>query len=149
METVEIFLPDKVKFLLTEKSRYKVLYGGRGAERTFNMVSAMIFLLMHKPMKVLYPAVKEISFVWDIIVHNNLERYFEKKHYTIKVFNGGQIIFEKDYNKFKTYDSFNLTLLTDGLRVSEQAFLETCIVTRRKESELWIDLEAEWLTKTI
>ena len=58
METGVIFLPKKAKFLF-KPSRYKVMYGGRGAGKTMNVAEAIVILcytrmpIQNQPFRVL------------------------------------------------------------------------------------------------
>ncbi len=53
LEEQNIEFPECMSFLLTEPSRYKVLYGGRGAGKTQNIARALIILARFRKLRVL------------------------------------------------------------------------------------------------
>ncbi len=48
----EIEFPEHLAFLLTESSRYKVLWGGRGAGKTENIAAALIILASQQRLRI-------------------------------------------------------------------------------------------------
>lgn len=51
-DTLEIELPEKLHFLLTEPARYKVLYGGRGGAKTETIARALIIFSTLKKLRI-------------------------------------------------------------------------------------------------
>lgn len=53
IEEIELELPAKLHFLLTESARYKILYGGRGGGKTENIARALLVATSEKRLRVL------------------------------------------------------------------------------------------------
>lgn len=51
-DTIEIELPEKLHFLLTEPARYKVLYGGRGGAKTETIARALVIFSTLKKLRI-------------------------------------------------------------------------------------------------
>ena len=69
-ETLEIEIPEKLHFLLTESARYKIMYGGRGAAKTESIARALLILTSQKTLRVL--CAREFQNSLDESVHSLL-----------------------------------------------------------------------------
>ena len=80
---LSIEIPQKALFLLSEKSRYKVLYGGRGSAKTESIGRALIVKAISEKVRILSARPIQNSIddsvykvLCDIISEMNLDHFF-------------------------------------------------------------------------
>ena len=117
----EIMLPPKAMFLLTTKSRYKILYGGRGSAKTFSIALSLIFLSLQKKVRILCSRQIQASIadsvyktLCDAIELIGVQAFFKKTENSIKAANGSEFIFKgikNNVSEIKSLQGINLSLI--------------------------------------
>jgi len=58
---INLELPEKAYFLLTTKSRYKVIYGGRGSAKSWSIARVLLVLALNNKIRILCTRELQIS----------------------------------------------------------------------------------------
>jgi len=141
-------IPEKALFLLNEKKRYKVIYGGRASGKSWAMARASIMLAMKSKLRILCVRQFQNSIadsihklLSDSISAMGLDRYFEITQSTIRAYNGSEYIFKGIHNnpqEIKSMEGVDLCLCEESQNITDESW-EILIPTIRKEgSEIWI-----------
>lgn len=147
-EIPDIQLPEKTTFLVNEKHRYKVLYGGRGSGKSVSMVRASLILGMQRRLRILCVRQFQNSIadsihklISDSIYALGIERYFTITQNSIRGCNGTEYIFKGIHNnpqEIKSTEGVDLCLCEESQNITEESW-EILIPTIRKEgSEIWV-----------
>ena len=101
MGKVKIYIPEKCLFLLTEKSRYKVLVGGRGSAKSVSAGLALLIKGMQSKIRILCTRQIQASIkdsvhklLSDLINDYGLSGFYSVTQDTIKGINGTEFIFK-------------------------------------------------------
>jgi phage terminase large subunit len=141
------FASSKLGFLL-EPHRYKVLYGGRGAGRSWSFARALIYFALLKPIRAL--CAREIQNTIRDSVHKLLSDQIELlglgpvftiQENCIRVANGSEIIFSGlstlAAENIKSMEGISIVWMEEAQTVTDRS-LDILIPTIRKEgSEIW------------
>lgn len=107
--TLEIELPAKLHFLLTESARYKILYGGRGGAKSESMVRAAIIFASQKKLRI--ACFREIQDSIEQSVYSTIVILIQE------IWREGSWIFEWDIQKTKIISKRTLSeFIFSGLR---------------------------------
>ncbi len=149
----EFEFPDKLRFLLTHKARYKVAYGGRGGAKSWSFAKAIILLMTQKPLRVLCArefqnslADSAYKLLSDIIREHNLEGFFEIMHDSIRCANGGEVRFMgimTNPSKIKSFEGIDIVYVMEAARISMEAMRILTPTIRKPGSEIWIEFNPE------
>lgn len=139
--------PAKLRFLFQPK-RYKVLYGGRGAAKSWGVARALLIMAMQK--KLLILCAREFQNSIEDSVHKLLSDQIEKmglsSFYTIKDkeiegANGSRFIFrglKMNISSIKSFEAVDIVWVEEAQTVSKNSW-EVLIPTIRKNgSEIWV-----------
>lgn len=148
MTEINIPVIDKIKFLLTDKVRYKVLYGGRGSGKSVGVADCCLIKAMESKIRVLCARQIQASIrdsvhklLCDRISALKLDKYFYITRESIKSINGSEFIFKGVQNnvmEIKSMEGINICWVEEAQAVSDESW-EVLIPTIRKEgSEIWI-----------
>lgn len=146
-------IPEKALFLITEKKRYKVIYGGRASGKSWAMARASIMLAMQKKMRILCVRQFQNSIadsihklLSDSINTMGLNDYFEITQSTIRAYNGSEYIFKGIHNnpqEIKSMEGVDLAICEESQNITDESW-EILIPTIRKEgSEIWVCFNPE------
>lgn len=152
-ESIKIRLPEKLQFLITEKWRYKVAYGGRSSGKSFSMVVASLVKAMERPCRILCVRQFQNSIadsvhklISDSIYRLKLENYFTVTQNSIRCYNGSEYIFKGIHNnvqEIKSLEGVDYCLCEESQNFTDESW-EILIPTIRKEgSEFWICFNPE------
>lgn len=101
MDKVKINIPEKCLFLLTEKSRYKVLTGGRGSAKSYSVALALLVKGMQSKIRILCTRQIQASIkdsvhklLFDLINQYELNGFYYVTQDTIRGLNGTEFIFK-------------------------------------------------------
>lgn len=141
-------LPEKLLFLLTEKARYKVAYGGRGSGKSWTVARCLILLALKSKVRILCTRQLQTSIansvhklLSDSITLLKLEDMFEITRDTIRCKNGSEFFFkgiQNNINEIKSIEGIDYCWVEEAQSVSNDSW-EVLIPTIRKEdSEIWI-----------
>lgn len=146
-------ISEKALFLITEKKRYKVIYGGRASGKSWAMARASIMLAMQKKMRILCVRQFQNSIadsihklLSDSINTMGLNDYFEITQSTIRAYNGSEYIFKGIHNnpqEIKSMEGVDLAICEESQNITDESW-EILIPTIRKEgSEIWVCFNPE------
>lgn len=141
-------IPEKALFLLNEKKRYKILFGGRSSGKSWALARASLILAMQKKIRVLCVRQFQNSIadsihklLSDSINSMGVSDYFEITQSTIRCYNGSEYIFKgihNNPNEIKSLEGIDLVLCEEAQNFTDESW-EILIPTIRKEgSEFWI-----------
>lgn len=144
----EIMLPPKALFLLTNRSRYKVLYGGRGSGKTFSIALSLIILALQRKIRVLCARQIQASIadsvhrtLCDAIEHIKCRNFFKITENSIKSNNGSEFIFKgikNNVSEIKSLQGINYCWVEEAENVSEESWEILTPTIREEGSEIWI-----------
>lgn len=145
---INITLPEKCMFLLTEKSRYKVLHGGRGSAKTESVGRALIIKAMEKKIRVLCARQTQASMsdsvhrvLSDIIHELGLEWFFTITRDSIRGLNGTDFFFKgikQNVAEIKSTKGVNICWCEEADSITDESWDVLIPTIREPESEIWI-----------
>lgn len=145
---VKISIPEKCLFLLTEKSRYKVLFGGRGSAKTESVARALIIKAMEKKIRVLCARQTQASMadsvhrvLSDIIHELELEWFFTITRDSIRGTNGSDFFFKgikQNVAEIKSTKGVNICWCEESDSITEESWDVLIPTIREPDSEIWI-----------
>lgn len=156
MTQINITIPTKFQFLLKEKSRYKVAYGGRGGGKSESFARALLILALNP--KILFPEKEAITILCvreyqssiahsvhkafaDIINLYNLNSYFTITNAEIRSVNGSKLQFKgisNDPLQIKSTFGVDLCWVEEGEKVSAESWNFLTPTIRNADSEIWV-----------
>ena len=153
MSEIRAKFPEKLGCLF-QPSRYKVLYGGRGAAKSWGVARALLIQGWERPLRVL--CTREIQNSIQDSVHKLLSDQVESLGYsgfydvqkaTIVGRNGTEFMFtglrEQDVAKIKSYEGVDRVWVEEAQVVTKRSW-EVLVPTIRKEgSEIWVTFNPE------
>lgn len=149
--------PAKLDFLFSS-SRYKVMYGGRGASKSWSIARALLTLGASRPMRIL--CAREIQksiadsvhkLLADQIKALGLEGFYEVLKTSIRGQNGTEFLFaglKHNIGNLKSVENCDIAWVEEAQTVSKASW-DVLVPTIRKEgSEIWISFNPELDTDT-
>ena len=144
--------PTKLQGLF-KKSRYKVLYGGRGGAKSWGIARALLILGAKKQMRILCAREFQISIkdsvhklLCDQIEALGLLGFYEITQATIRGANGTEFAFiglKNNPTNIKSFEGVDICWVEEAQSVSRVSW-KTLIPTIRKEgSEIWVSFNPE------
>lgn len=141
-------------FLLNEKARYKVLYGGRGSGKTQAIAMALIILALQKKTRILCARQLQTSIadsvhkvLKDMVEQMGLDRFFIITKDSLRSVNGSEFIFKgikNNTSEIKSMQGINYCWVEEAASVSEESW-DVLIPTIREEgSEFFISFNPDW-----
>ena len=138
---------------LFRKSRYKVLYGGRGGAKSWGVARALLILGAKKPMRILCAREFQISIkdsvhklLSDQIEALGLLGFYEITQASIRGANGTEFAFiglKNNPTNIKSFEGVDICWVEEAQSVSRVSW-KTLIPTIRKESsEIWVSFNPE------
>lgn len=138
---------------LFEPARYKILYGGRGAAKSWGVARALLVRGANKPTRVLCAREFQSSIrdsvhrlLSDQIEALGLSAFYRIEKAAIFGLNGTEFSFEgirHNVNKIKSYEGVDIAWVEEAQTVSKSSW-ETLIPTIRREgSEIWVTFNPE------
>jgi len=152
-ETKQIEFPPKLECLF-RPNRYKVLYGGRGAAKSWGIARALLVKAAEKPTRVLCAREVQKSIkdsVYKLLVDQieamGLEAFFEVTQEQIRGLNGSEFFFVgikgQSVVNLKSYEGVDICWVEEAQVVSKRSW-DVLIPTIRKEtSEIWISFNPD------
>lgn len=150
---MKVYFPAKTNFLFKDY-RYKVLYGGRGGAKSYNIAQALVVKSLEAKKRILCARELQSSIknsvhklICDIIKEKNLQDYFEITNDSIRAINTeSEFIFKglhAGINEIKSMEGVDICWVEEAENVSMQSW-EVLIPTIRKEnSEIWISFNPQ------
>ena len=99
---INLEIPEKLLFFITEKKRYKVAYGGRGSSKSWSIGRSLIAKSMESKIRVLCTRQLQTSIansvhklLCDTIDNLGVNDYFEITQNTIRCKNGSEFFLKE------------------------------------------------------
>ena len=146
----EIFVdyPAKIVELFRGPARYRVLYGGRGAGRSWGFARKALTRGMERPLRILcarelQKSIKESvhQLLCEQIQMLGLGDYYEILQSEIRGKNGTEIIFEGLRNRvhnIKSLESIDIMWAEEAEAISKDSWDTVIPTIRKKDSEIWV-----------
>lgn len=144
--------PEKLKVLF-EPHRYKVLWGGRGAGRSWGVARALLILGTTKPVRVLCAREFQNSIsesvhkvLSDQIANMGLEGFYDIQKQGIYGRNGTSFSFEGIKNnttRIKSYEGVDYCWVEEAVKVSRASWGVLIPTIRKANSEIWMTFNPE------
>lgn len=144
----KISIPEKTFFLLQDKSRYKVLYGGRGSGKSVNVALCLILIAIKRKVRILCTrqiqgSIKDSVYklLKDLISQYGFDSYFEITLDAIRGVNGSEFIFKglkSSVAEIKSMQGLDYCWVEEAESVTAESW-DVLIPTIREEgSEIWV-----------
>lgn len=150
--TVEAQFPAPLQCLFQPK-RYKVLWGGRGAGRSWGVARALLIMGTGKPLRVLCARELQNSIsesvhklLSDQIAALGLSDFYDIEVARIKGKNGTSFSFEgikNNTNKIKSYEGIDICWVEEAIKVSRHSWGVLIPTIRKSGSEIWMCFNPE------
>jgi phage terminase large subunit len=151
-QPADIFFPEPLQVLFRPK-RYKVLYGGRGAGRSWGVARALLILGTKSPIRVLCARELQNSIeesvhkvLCDQIVNLGLGQFYDIQQKEIRGANGTTFNFagiKNNTNKIRSYEGIDYCWVEEANKVSKASWNILTPTIRKKGSEIWITFNPE------
>lgn len=138
---------------LFQPKRYKVLYGGRGAGRSWGVARALLLLGTKQPIRVLCARELQNSIsesvhkvLSDQILALGLDTFYDVQVARILGINGTSFAFEgikNNVNKVKSYEGIDYCWVEEANKVSRNSWTILIPTIRKEESEIWMTFNPE------
>lgn len=150
---LEINLPEKAGFLLSEKARYKVIYGGRGRGASWSFVRALLIRGMEKKQRFLcgrelQKSIKDSvhQLISDQIVLLGMQDHYTVLNTEIRGRYGTQFGFaglRHNSQEIKSYEGADIAYIEEAQLVSKKSWDILTPTIRREDSEIWVNFNPE------
>ncbi len=145
---VDFPIIDKMLFLINERKRYKVLYGGRGSGKSWGIARTLIILAMRNKIRVLCTRQFQSSIsmsvhklLRDSIVSLGLSSYFKVTRESIVCINGSEFYFkgiQNNIDEIKSIEGIDICWVEEAQNVSKESWEVLCPTIRKENSEIWV-----------
>jgi phage terminase large subunit len=153
MTEANIKLPKQLMFLLDEKARYKVAYGGRGGAKSHSFARALILKSLEGKKRILCTRDFQNSMadsvhklLDDLISEYSLDAYFTVTKTNIVSCTGSEFIFkglERSIKEIKSLEAIDICWVEEAAKTSAKSW-DILLPTIRKEgSEIWISFNPD------
>jgi phage terminase large subunit len=144
--------PEKLSCLF-EKSRYKVLYGGRGGAKSWGVARALLILAAKDPLRILCAREFQTSLkdsvhklLCDQIQALGLETFYDVTQATIRGINGSEFNFvglKNNVANVKSYEGVDICWVEEAQTVSRSSWNTLVPTIRKQDSEIWVTFNPE------
>ena len=145
---------------LFRPARYKVLWGGRDAARSWSVARALLVKGGERPLRILCAreiqktlADSVLALLKDQIALLGMDRFYEATDNSISGRNGTEFIFtglrDIDANKIKSYEGVDIAWVEEAETLSKKSFNTLDPTIRKDSSELWFTFNAQMDTDFI
>jgi phage terminase large subunit len=146
--------PAKLKCLFEPaNARYRVLYGGRGGSKSWNIARALLLKGCENPIRVLCAREFQTSIkdsvhklLCDQIFALEIEAHYEITERTIRGINGTEFIFvgvKNNTNNVKSIEGIDICWVEEAQSVSPNSWNVLVPTIRKANSEIWISFNPE------
>ena len=144
--------PQKLACLF-EKSRYKVLWGGRGGAKSWGVARALLILGAKSPMRILCAREFQTSIkdsvhklLGDQIMSLGLDGFYEITQASIRGQNGTEFFFaglKNNITNIKSFEGVDICWVEEAQTVSKTSWNILIPTIRKENSEIWITFNPE------
>jgi len=146
--------PAKLKCLFVpEKARYRVLYGGRGGSKSWNIARALLLKGCEQTIRVLCAREFQTSIkdsvhklLCDQIFALDIQAHYEITERSIRGINGTEFIFagvKNNTNNIKSIEGIDICWVEEAQSVSSNSWNILLPTIRKIDSEIWISFNPE------
>jgi len=146
--------PAKLKCLFVpEKARYRVLYGGRGGSKSWNIARALLLKGCEQTIRVLCAREFQTSIkdsvhklLCDQIFALGIEAHYEITERSLRGTNGTEFIFvgvKNNTNNVKSIEGIDICWVEEAQSVSPNSWNVLVPTIRKADSEIWISFNPE------
>ena len=146
--------PAKLKCLFEPaKARYRILYGGRGGSKSWNIARALLLKGCEQTTRVLCAREYQTSIkdsvhklLCDQIFALGIEAHYEITERTIRGINGTEFIFvgiKNNTNNVKSIEGIDICWVEEAQSVSPNSWNVLVPTIRKADSEIWISFNPE------
>ena len=146
--------PAKLKCLFEPAhARYRILYGGRGGSKSWNIARALLLKGCEQTIRVLCAREYQTSIkdsvhklLCDQIYNLGIEAHYEITERTIRGINGTEFIFvgiKNNTNNVKSIEGIDICWVEEAQSVSPNSWNVLVPTIRKKDSEIWISFNPE------
>jgi phage terminase large subunit len=138
---------------LFEKSRYKVLYGGRGGAKSWGVARALLILGAKKPLRILCAREFQTSIkdsvhklLSDQIDALGMHGFYEITQTSIRAVNGTEIAFvglKNNVTNIKSFEGVDICWVEEAQSVSKLSWNVLIPTIRKQDSEIWVTFNPE------
>ena len=138
---------------LFEKSRYKVLYGGRGGAKSWGVARALLIKAAKEPLRILcarefMTSMKDSvhKLLCDQIISLGLTGFYEITQNSIRGKNGSEFAFvglKNNVANVKSYEGVDICWVEEAQTVSRMSWNVLIPTIRKEGSEIWITFNPE------
>lgn len=150
---IKCYMPEKAQEVLRQKSRYKVLYGGRGSGKSYAFANALIsFALSDKRIlctREIQNSIRDSvhKLLCDRISFLGLDDYFVITQDSIKSRYGSEIIFRglhgQNVSEVKSMEGISLVWCEESERITESSWEILIPTIREEDSQIWVSFNPE------
>lgn len=148
-----IQMAECVRFLVQEKARYKVLYGGRGGVKSWGCAQSLLLLGMQRPLRILCAREFQTSIedsvkslLDDLIAKYDLGDFYTSYRNRIEGKNGTSFKFTGlriNITELKSFEGADICWVEEAQRVSAASWDILIPTIRRSGSEIWVTFNPE------
>ena len=146
--------PEKLSCLFNpEKSRYRVLYGGRGGAKSWGIAMALLIKGAQKPMRILCAREFQTSIkdsvhklLCDQIQALGMLGFYEITNAAIRGANGTEFAFiglKNNIMNLKSFEGADICWVEEAQTVSKLSWNVLIPTIRKNESEIWVSFNPE------
>ena len=145
---VDFPIIEKMLFLINERKRYKVLYGGRGSGKSWGIARTLILLAMRKKIRVLCTRQFQCSIsmsvhklLRDSISSLGLSSYFKVTRESIICINGSEFYFkgiQNNIDEIKSIEGIDICWVEEAQNVPKESWEVLSPTIRKEDSEIWV-----------
>jgi phage terminase large subunit len=151
---MDVDFPDKLRFLLDEKRRYKGAKGGRGSAKSWSFAQALLILGSSSKLRILctrevQKSIKQSvhKLLKDQIERLGLSAFYQVLENEIRGLNGTEFSFsglsDQTVDSIKSFEGCDIVWVEEAQSVSKRSW-KTLIPTIRKDgSEIWLSFNPE------
>jgi phage terminase large subunit len=146
--------PQKLQCLFQpEKSRYRVLYGGRGGAKSWGVARALLIKGAQRPLRILCAREFQTSIrdsvhklLCDQIIDLRLDGFYEITQSSIRGKNGTEFSFvglKNNVANVKSYEGVDLCWVEEAQTTSRLSWNVLIPTIRKQDSEIWVTFNPE------
>ncbi len=153
-----ILSPDipEVYDFLTTPIRYKVMYGGRGAGKSFAVADTLLVMGTQKPLRILCARELQISIadsvhrlLSDRIEALDLDAFYRITQKSIEGINGTAFLFKglkHNYREIKSTEGIDICWVEEAENVAARSWEVLAPTIRKENSEIWVTFNTKNVT---
>ena len=146
--------PQKLQCLFQpEKSRYRVLYGGRGGAKSWGVARALLIKGAQRPLRILCAREFQTSIrdsvhklLCDQIIELRLDGFYEITQTSIRGKNGTEFSFvglKNNVANVKSYEGVDICWVEEAQTTSRLSWNVLIPTIRKQDSEIWVTFNPE------